>query len=285
MFHAEIEKVSAGCRPQMQRTRGKAEVGFKTDDGSTRLASLFQSGSAKIRIPKIYEGAPQAVLINTSGGVTGGDQLAYSAHCSEGTHAIVTSQTAERAYRASFETGRIDTCLSAENNSTIEWLPQETILFDGSALKRTLTADLTGDARLVALETVVIGRRAMGERVNHLHYQDRWRIKRDGKLTFADDIRLSGNPAQILSGPAAGEGAHCFASFIDCRPDAPLFLEAARKALQPALGLQGVQGAASAWKDVLTTRLISIDSQQLKKALTIFLETFRNCAVPRVWTC
>ncbi|MEH0070784.1 urease accessory protein UreD [Pannonibacter sp. Pt2-lr] len=171
-------------RPVMQRARGTARVSFAQRDGKTCLDGLYQSGSAKIRLPKVYDGLPLAVLLNTSGGITGGDRLNYTGHLAAGTRAILTSQTAERAYRSSGGTGEVLNSLSAEDGAHLEWLPQELILFEASALSRKMDVRLEGSARFTGLEMVVLGRKAMGESVKTLSFRDQWRIWRNGRLTL-----------------------------------------------------------------------------------------------------
>ncbi|ADZ68546.1 urease accessory protein UreD [Polymorphum gilvum] len=265
----------------LQRMRGDARVAFTLRSGITVLADLYQSGSAKIRLPKVYAGPPVAVLINTAGGITGGDRLTCEARVGAGAHAIVTAQAAERAYRSAGGTGMVTTNLHAQDGATLEWLPQETILFDASALSRRLDADLSGSARLLAVESVILGRTAMGETLSRLAFRDRWRIRRDGRLVFADDIRLDGDPTTLLSGPATAAGARAFATVLDCAPDAPERLALARDALPRFSG----RAAASAWNGVLLARFVGPDARDLRSALAAFLETYRAAALPRVWSC
>jgi len=283
MYRFDKKEFLAETAPVLQRTRGRARVGFWHKDGRTRLKDLFQSGSAKLRLPRIYTGAPTGVLINTAGGLTGGDRMIYEAETGENTHAIVTTQTAERAYRSPGGAANVSTVLTGQCGSHLEWLPQETILFDHSALERQLTAHLTGTARLLCLEAVVIGRPAMGEDVTRIHFKDRWRIKRDGKLVYADDIRLSGHPGHLLDNPAAAGGHTAFASFIDCDPDAADRLDRARSAIQTVQEMNDVAAGCSAWNGVLSARFVARDGQSLRAALTSFLTSYRATGLPRVW--
>ncbi len=285
MYDVAIAPVSnAGAAP-MQRARGTARIAYKYDGKDTRLDDLYQSGSAKFRLPKVYDGAPTAVLINTSGGITGGDQLIYEARVGAQAHAIVTGQAAERAYRRSAGIGQVTTHLKAGENATLEWLPQETILFDASALHRTMTVDLAENARLIAIESVILGRTAMGEHVDTLSFRDRWRIRRNGKLLFADDVRLEGNTRDILKGTAATGGGVAFATLVDCAADADSRLALARQALEACAPGSRVRAAASAWNGVLVARFVAQDGRSLRDALISFLETYRSAPLPRVWHC
>ncbi|GGB39910.1 urease accessory protein UreD [Roseibium aquae] len=283
MYRFDEPEFKDRSAPVLQRARGEARVAFKRKEGRTRLQDLFQSGSAKMRLPRIYTGAPTAVLINTAGGLTGGDRMIYRAATQMGAHAIVTTQTAERAYRSSGGAATVSADLAVSSESRLEWLPQETILFDRSALARSLTADLAGTAGLLCLEAVVIGRPAMGEVVEHVQFSDRWRIRRDGKLVYADDIRLHGNPSEVFKGPATANGGTAFATLIDCDPAAEERLSRAREALEAAHRSSGLAGGCSAWNGVLTARFVASDGRTLKQGLSAFLTHYRDAQLPRVW--
>ncbi|WP_208987375.1 urease accessory protein UreD [Roseibium marinum] len=268
----------------MQRVNGSARVAFAVSGGTTRLTDLYQSGAAKIRLPKVYDLPRTAVLINTAGGLTGGDRLSYEVDLAEGAHAIVTSQTAERAYQSVSGSAKVTSLLTAGKDAVLEWLPQETILFNRSGLSRSLRAELESNARFLMLETVVLGRKAMGERVNSVFFRDSWRIRRNGKLVFADDFRLEGNAEQILAGPATAREGQAVATLVDCTPDALDRLALARSCLDN-LAAGTVRAAASAWNGLLTVRFVSDDSRDLRNALITFLTGYRSADLPRVWHC
>lgn len=284
MYDAGLASEKGGKAVVLQRVKGIGKVRFSAPDGKTRLTDLYQSGSAKVRLPKVYDTPATAVLINTAGGLTGGDQLDYEVGADAGVHVIVTSQTAERAYRSPGGTAQVSGHFTVGAGATLEWLPQETILFNASRLRRTLQADLEGDARLMMVESFVLGRKAMGEQVKSVFYRDSWRIRRDGKLVFADDIRLDGDPADALTGPATAAGALAAATFVDCSADAEDRLARARELIE-TLPEGTAQAAASAWNGLLITRFVSNDGRGLRTALMSFLTGYRMTALPRVWYC
>ena len=285
MYGVASVKVARDTAVRLQRASGRASVGFKKSADSTRLDDLYQSGSAKIRLPKVYDGVPVAVIINTAGGLTGGDHFAYEAALAPETHAIVTTQAAERAYRSPGGVAEVTTRLAAEDGAMLEWLPQETILFNASGLHRSMSVDLKGSARLIAVESVVLGRTAMGETVDTVAFRDHWRIHRDGRLVFADDIRLEGNADDIFKGSATANGALAFATLVDCAQDADTRLELARDALTDIGVGFDLRAAASAWNGVLIARFVGADGRSLREGLIKFLETYRSAELPRVWHC
>lgn len=272
------------ARPQ--RARGRAEVAFALRDGCSRLARLYQEGQAKIRLPKVHgDDRTTAVLINTAGGVTGGDLIRYAADWAGGTSATVTSQAAERIYRSDGSAGRIVSQLTVGAGADAEWLPQETILFEGSRLDRRLEVDLAGDARLLMVETVVLGRSAMGETVRNAGLSDHWRVRRDGRLVFAESVRLTGDTVGVMAGGATGGGAVAYATVLYAGDDAAGRLDRTRALIETSASAGAVEAGASAFDGFLVLRFLSRSAQALRRDLVTLLESFRGRPLPRVWSC
>jgi urease accessory protein len=267
---------------RMQRARGVVRVAIRADGSTTRLVENYQSGSAKTRFPKVEDSSPlEVILVNTAGGVTGGDRLSYSVLAETGARGVVATQAAERIYRRSDGVARVETVLSVASGASLDWLPQETILFDRSALTRRLVADVDAAARLLAVEAIVLGRTAMGETARSVEVSDTWRIRRNGKLVFADGLRLNGDAVAIMAGGATGNGAAAIATLVLVAPDAETKLDAARQAIASPSGEAGV----SAWNGILVARLIAATGQALRTDLMRLIETLRDGTIPRVWHC
>jgi urease accessory protein len=269
-------------RAIMERARGAARLTLRSAGGRTALVENYQSGSARFRFPKVE--APDsftAVLINTAGGITGGDEFSTSVTLAAGAEAVVTTQAAERIYRRSGGVARIETALTLEEGAKLAWLPQETILFDRAGLARSLTAAVDETASLIAVESIVLGRAAMGETITTAALTDRWRIRRGGRMVFADGLRLDGDATRILSGGATGKGATAMATLVLVAPDAESRLPAARAALADS----GAEAGASAWNGVLVARLIASGGAPLRTALIRLIESLRGVPMPRVWHC
>ena len=151
--------------------------------------SIAESGGYRVRFPQSGEG----VLINTGGGFAGGDRMRVEADVGEGAEAVLTSQAAEKIYRSDGARDRDRNArLALGPGARLAWLPQEQILFDGAALRRRLDVEMAADASLTLVESTVFGRLAMGETVTSGAFADRWRIRRGGRLVFAEDVRLDG---------------------------------------------------------------------------------------------
>lgn len=258
----------------MQRAKGRAEVGF----GARGLKHLYQSGCSKILLPKTFQPTNEAVFINTSGGATAGDRLHYSARVEDGARLDVTTQAAERIYRATTGEAEITNTLILGEHCHMDWVPQETILFEGSALKRRLNVTMAESASLLAVESLVLGRRAMGETLHTASLSDQWRIRRGSRLIYADALRFDAPDTQTQSA-ASLNGHRALATIVIVAPDAEDRLQFARSLLP----LPDVEAAASAWNGILTLRFLAPDAQPLRKALISFLTQFRGRDLPRVW--
>ncbi len=255
-----------------QRVQGRALA--RLEGG--RLRDLHQSGSAKVLIPRVFGRAPEVVFLNTAGGITGGDRLEYALDVGGGT-VVGTTQTAERAYRATGDPGRVGTALTIGPGACLHWVPQEVILFGGAALDRILRVDMADDAELVMLETLVLGRTAMGEVLQDIHLRDRREVTRGGRLAMVEAITLSA--ADLASASPAGlNGAVAVASLSVMARDAEDRLAALRAVLP-----EDVRSAASAWDGRLTARFMAREAYALRKAVARAVETVTRGPLPRVW--
>lgn len=272
---------AAAAPPVLERARGLARVSVEAVDGRSRIAGLHQAGSSRIRQPRTAPDAPvEAVLLNTAGGMTGGDRFETEVSVGPGAAAVVTSQAAERIYRRSSGAARVDARLTVSGGGQLDWLPQETIVFDRSALQRSLSAEVDDRATLLALEAVVLGRTAMGERLADIAFADAWRIRRNGRLVFADTTRLEGDAASVMNGKATGNGAIAFATLVLVAPDAGRHVEPLRAALDGMPGEAGV----SAFEGILVARMIAASGQALRAMAVRAATSVRGAPMPRVWT-
>lgn len=260
------------------RAQGSAFVSVARREARSELRGLRQSGSLKLLFPRCDRGPLQAVLVNTAGGVTGGDCFELRAEAQKDTALTLTTQAAERAYRAAGpQRGRIETRLSVAKGAQLNWLPQETILFDGCALDRRLRADLADGAGLLLVETLVFGRAAMGERVTAARFSDRIELRRAGRLLHLDAMRFDGDVAGLLDRPGIAGGAGAVSSVVLVRPDAAGHLDPIRAAL-PDTG-----GASLVGDDMLLIRLLATDGFELRQTLVPILNRLTKNSLPRPW--
>ncbi len=239
---------------------------------------MRQAGSLKALFPQGAKPDLQAVLVNTAGGITGGDRFEISARAGPGTRLTLTTQAAERAYRAlPGETGELNSRLFVGDGARLDWLPQETILYRDCALRRRLSVELAGDASLLLVEPLVFGRAAMGETLDRARFRDRIEVRRRGELLYLDAMAFEGDVAARLARPAVADGAAALASLIYVAPDAEAHLAPLRDML-PMTG-----GASLIGEDVLVLRLLAADSHLLRRTLVPILNRLTGDTLPRPW--
>ncbi|QJF50374.1 urease accessory protein UreD [Roseobacter ponti] len=259
------------------RAIGAVRVSAKYRDGGSHIGDLRQSGALRVLFPRLTDHV-EAVLINTAGGITGGDRFSIDAGAGENARLSLTTQAAERAYRAQVgQTGTLKTRLTAAEGSVLHWLPQETILYEGAALQRSLRADLAPGARFVMVEPVLFGRRAMGEELRDASFTDRVDIRRAGVPLYRDGVSLSGDIAAQLDRPAIAGGARAMASLVWVAPEAD-------GALDPLRDLIGDSGGVSLLRPgILVARLLAEDGYALRRALLPCLDRLTGNTLPQSW--
>jgi urease accessory protein len=268
--------------PTLARSEGAVRLSLKRRGDLTAIDRLFQSGCLKARFATPDpRRTGDAVLINTAGGLTGGDALAIDISWGAASRSTVTSQAAEKIYRSLSGAARIRTTIDVGPDAAGEWLPQETILFDRAALDRDMVVHLAADASFLGLEAVVLGRHAMGETVVTGALRDAWRIWRGGRLIFADAFELRGAIASALRHPAIGNGAAGFASLLWIGPDPLAMRDRVRAALAGAEAC-----GVSSWNGLVAVRLAAPDGARLRRRILDALHVLRDGKrPPAVWQC
>ncbi len=275
--------------PRLQRSSGLLRLDFRTAGAVTQCARLYQEGTARLRFPRPAPQAPlTGVMINTSGGLTDHDRLAQDVTWRDGAHACLTTQAAERIYRAR-RGGRacIDTRLRAENETLAEWLPQECLFFDGGGLRRTLNIDMHRSARLIACESVIMGRTARGENLTHGFFHESWRVRVDGHLVWADSLRFDPLHQPLFDRPAIGGRAQALATLVYIGPEAEALTEDMRSVLSAGHSFAG----ATCLGPLLLVRMMARDGFALRNDLVQALIRLRHLVhgkpvpLPRVWMC
>lgn len=289
MFAPSLPAAHEPLLPAYVRASGGVRLRFGRVGLQTRRLDVAESGGYRARFPTTFDATSEAVLINTGGGMAGGDAMRVDIALGPGSDATVTSQAAEKIYRSQGADTRIETVLSVGPEASLAWLPQESILFSGARLARSLTIELAQGARLVACESVFFGRSAMGETMLRGALRDRWRIRREGRLVFAEDLRLEGAIAQTLQRRAIGAGATAAATIVTAGPDLQDRLDqvralAAAEARDAALPRDAVEIGAGLVSDLLVIRLLSTDAQALRRVLVTLLGHLTGRALPRTWS-
>jgi urease accessory protein len=272
-------------------TEGAAEIRFGQRDGITRLAQLYQRDPLRVLFPAPAAGDPPvAVIVTTSGGLVAGDRLDIAVKLSAGAAAHITASAAEKVYRSTGQTTIIRQTLSIGRGATLEFLPPETILFDGARLRRETVVDLASGSGFLGGDIVVFGRRARGERFTSGLLREVWELRCEGSLVWGDALHLEDDVGRIIEDPACFDGAAAFATMILWSPaeDARRLLDCAR-VLQSAYARTGLRAGATAVSGLVIARWLSADAAVLRRAYADLACHLRSAALglpdrlPRVW--
>jgi urease accessory protein len=260
------------------RARGEVCLTMAVRRGATVRSRIAEEGSLRVRFPGACAGAQEAVLVNTAGGIAGGDRLRIAVTLEGGARLVVTTAAAEKAYRTDGPQAAVAVTATLGADAELTWLPQETILFDRARLARRVEVAMAPTARLLFAETVIFGRAAMGEAVRYGHFSDRWRVRRNGRLVFADHIRLDGAIAGPLGETAVAAGRVALGTVLMIPGD-----DAAVAAVRAvADGFRGEAGI-SAWNGLALARLAAADGAALRHDLVLLLSALGRAPLPRLW--
>ena len=260
------------------RARGAVRFDVRLQDGVTRRGNLHESGSLRVRFPSPEADGLSGVFVNTAGGIAGGDVFDIDITAGEGARLTLTTAAAEKVYRAAGPAARLNIALKAEAGAHLAWLPQETILFDRARIVRRIDIDLAADASLLLCEIVVFGRAAMGERMLDGEFIDRWRLRRGGRLVFAETIRLHGDIGAKLSQPAIANGGVAIGTALIVPGD-----EAVVERIREAADAFGSEVGISAWNGFAMARFCAQDAARLRADMMSVLGRASDAALPRLW--
>jgi len=258
------------------RAQGEIALTVAHDGGRTRRKRVRESGSLRARFPNVTGEEIEAVIVNTAGGIAGGDRFALDFTVGEGAKLLVSGAAAEKVYRSIGIETVISVRLDIAKGASLRWLPQETILFDRANLTRSIDIEMAGDAALVLVEAVVFGRAAMGETVEQGKLIDRWQLRRDGKLVFAETLKLDGAIKDILARAAIANGGGAIATILFTPADEAL-VEKLR-----AIECSGEVGI-SAWNGIALARFCAADGAALRRDIVAHLAALDRGTLPRLW--
>lgn len=263
------------------RVTGGIRAAFKAvHGGASNIADLAERGGYRLKFPNSHRPRAEAVIINTGGGVVGGDRVSFDMALAPGANVAVTTQASERIYRSVAPASEIEVTLDVGEAARLAWLPQETILFSGARLKRRFEVDVAAGAEALLVESMVFGRMASGEEMADGLLHDVWRVRRSGGLVYADSARLDGNIGELLRRPAVAGGTRAMAVMLWIAPDAESRLEAVREVLAGARS----KAAASAWNGLMAVRFLASALQELRTDVARVAEHLLGEPMPRVWS-
>jgi urease accessory protein len=259
------------------RARGAVRFDVHARDGVTRRGILHESGSLRVRFPSSEDEGLSGVFVNTAGGVAGGDRFDIEIAAADSSKLTLTTAAAEKVYRAPAQAAELNITLKVAAGAHLGWLPQETILFDRARVRRRFDIDLDVTASLLLCEIVVFGRTAMGERMEQGEFVDHWRLRRGGKLVFAETVRLDGNIGAKLARSAVAKGGAAIGTALIVPGDEAL-IERLREASESFAGEVGI----SAWNGFAMARFCAQDAARLRADMMAVLAR-TGAALPRLW--
>jgi urease accessory protein len=260
------------------RAIGAVELAVRSIEGATRRKVVREAGSLRVRFPSPETDALSAVLINTAGGVAGGDRFSVSVNAEADARLTVTTAAAEKIYRSHGPAAELGVHLKLAEGARVAWLPQETILFDRAALDRRIEIDVAATASLLCAEIVVFGRAAMNEQLRQGSYVDRWRLRRAGKLVFAETLRLEGAIGEKLKSRAIASGGAAIATVLIVPGDETLVAR-----LRECAGQFGSECGISAWNGFALARFCGADAARLRADVAALLGAIDGRMIPRIW--
>ena len=259
------------------RARGAVRFDVHARDGVTRRGILHESGSLRVRFPSPEDEGLSGVFVNTAGGVAGGDRFDIEIAAADGAKLTLTTAAAEKVYRAPGQAAELNIALRVAAGAHLGWLPHETILFDRARVRRRFDIDLDATASLLLCEIVVFGRTAMGERMAQGEFVDRWRLRRGGRLVFAETVRLDGNIGAKLARSAVAKGGAAIGTALIV-PGEEALIERIREASESFASEVGI----SAWNGFAMARFCAQDAARLRTDMMAVLAR-TGALLPRLW--
>ena len=260
------------------RAVGSIALTVRKGAGITQRSLLREEGSLRVRFPGARAMELEAVIVNTAGGMAGGDRYNLDMTVEPKARLLVSTAAAEKVYRTIEPATTVDVKLAVGAGGRLAWLPQETILFDRSRLRRSIEIDLAEDAQLLLAEAIIFGRTGMGEAVDDCSLHDRWRLRRDGRLIHAEGMRLDGAAAARLAEPAVAKGGVAIATMLIVPGDEEIAssVRALEKKFRGEVGV-------SAWNGLAVIRFCAAAGAALRHDLTAVLSVLRSGRLPHCW--
>ena len=268
--------------PAYIRARGMIDASFRSGSNGTAIQDLKETGGYRLKFPHAH--VCEAIIVNTGGGMAGGDHLNVRLDLGENAHVMCSTQSAEKIYRSDGAVSMIVNRLHLADHAHLVWLPQETILFDRARLRRQLNVNMASSAQFLACEILVLGRHAMGETLQDAELVDHWDIFRDEHLVYAERLRLQGDLQKHLKRKAVGGGARAIATLLYVSQNAESRLDDLRNFMSQNPE-DCTEWGASAWNGLLCLRALSSNPFVLRRVMALCLTYLNQNPLPRVWYC
>ena len=271
--------------------RAKLELAFERRAETTVLATCRHEGPLRVQKALHPEGpaTAHAIILHPPGGIAGGDSLVVDVAAETGANALLTTPGAGKWYCSAGRPAAQSVRLRVGAGASLEWLPQETILFAGADARLASTIDLAADARYLGLEILCFGRTAAGERFDHGELKMRTQIRREGRLLWHENARLPGGCDWLEAAPGLA-GFPVSATLLLAVPESPGAIDpeliaACRAIAAPPAASCGITCIGN----LVVARCLCAEAEQAK---AWFLELWtllrpallwRSAVMPRIW--
>lgn len=288
-----VARLSVVATPALRRDTdagwtGELALGFRAQDARTVLAHRCHHGPLQVQRPFYPPGdrACHVYILHPPGGVVGGDSLTIDAQVGRGAHALLTTPAAAKLYRSDGPCARLSQELRVADGARLEWLPQETIAFDGASATSDTRVELAGNAGFIGWEILCLGRPAAGESFARGMFTQRFEIRRDGlPLWWERNALAGGTPA--LGAPWGLAGRRVVATLVAVgRAPATLLTE-----LRASLHAAGADGefSVSQLHEALVCRYLGDSAEQARAGFGDAWRLLRpalwgvEATPPRIW--
>jgi len=261
-------------------------LGFEARDGRTVLARREHRGPLRVQRALYPEGERicHVILLHPPAGIAGGDELRIDVQVGEGGHALLTTPGAGKWYRSAGATGRLTQTIAVASGAVCEWLPQESIAFDGALGESRLEVELAGNGVFIGSEILCFGRTASGERFGRGRLGLQTRIRRDGRAVWLERGQVTGGGSQMDARVALG-GAPVSGTLLVAAPGiAPALRDACRE-VPVAVG----EGALTLLPDLLVARYLGPGAEPARQWFAALWARLRpavagsEARIPRIW--
>jgi len=282
----EPDSAVTEASPETHPWVARLSLEYSNRGGRSVLSHRSHLGPLVVQKPLYPEGDAvcHGIILHPPAGIAGGDELSITVKVGELARALLTTPGAGKWYRSAGATAKQQITLDVADGAVFEWLPQESMVFDGALGDTTTHVRLTGSARFIGFDLWCLGRLTRGEHFDKGRMSARLRIERDGRAVFAESARLLGSDPR-LAAPAGLGGASVFGNFLVAAPDIDAALVDACRAAQPEQGL----GAVTRLPGLLIARYRGGSAEAARNwfaalwAIARPIVAGRQACPPRIW--
>ncbi len=272
------------AEPLVSSWKASLALDFRFENRKTTLAGKIHDGPLVVQKPLYPEGGEicHAIVVHPPGGIAGGDELTLKVRTGKDGSVLLTTPGAAKWYRSAGPWAKQNVCFDVEG--TLEWLPQETIVFDGALAQTAYDVNLAAGACLIGWDIACLGRTGSGERFARGRLRTSMQVRREGKLLWLERGRIDGG-GRLLDSPAGLGGNPVFGTLFASFPSLDRKILEEVRQQDPAAG----RGAVTLLPGILLARYIGASSEAARRyfvALWRILRpalTGRQAIEPRIW--